>query len=168
MTAATGLRTWTLLIAAPAQMWSSNDAHRAGPRATSAIRKQWRQAAFDAARLAELPKHLGRVRFKVTFHFPDRIDRDALNYADTAKPVIDGFGPPFVQKPTAKKPKGASAPGWTLIPNDTPKHLESTALGIGPLWRDVLAGLDPRQAARLASSHGGLTVAITDLTEVDS
>lgn len=168
MTAATGLRTWTLLIAAPAQMWSSNDAHQKGPHATSANRKKWREAAYDAARLAQLPKHLGRVRFEITFHFRDRARRDALNYAETAKPVVDAFGPPFVRLPTPKKPGGSSAPGWSLIPDDTPQYLESTALGIGPLWRDVLAGLDPQQAARLVSSHGGLTVAITDLTEVDS
>lgn len=159
-------RTWTLLIPAPASLWSANDSHKKGPRASSANRAAWRQAAYQAAQIHRLPKNLARIRLAIVFHFQSRLHRDALNYADTAKPVIDAFGPPFVQAPTAKKPKGASAPGWTLIANDTPEFLESTSLAIGPLWRDVLAGMDPREARRLASEFGGLTVTITDLSAV--
>lgn len=168
MTAMTVTRTWTILIPAPVQLWSTNDSHKKGPRATSANRKEWRTAGFQAAQRYNLPKGLSRVRFEFTFHFPDRQKRDALNYSETAKPVVDSWGPPFVQKPTAKKPRGASAPGWTLIADDTPQFLESTSLAIGPLWRDVLAGLPERERRALESRHGGITVVITDLGGVAS
>jgi hypothetical protein len=155
---------WTLLIPAPVPLWSTNDSHRRGPRATSANRKEWRQAGYNAARKAGLPKGLDRVRYAVSFHFADRLRRDALNYSETAKPLIDGFGPPFVQKPTKKVPQGRSAPGWSLIPDDTPQYLEATALSIGPLWCDVLAGLPEQRARILQSRWGGVTVVITDLS----
>jgi hypothetical protein len=161
----TEARTWTLRIPAPAPLWSTNDSHKKGPRATSANRKQWREAGYATARKAQLPKGLARVRFSVTFHFKDRARRDALNYSETAKPVIDSWGPPFVQAPTAKKPQGSAAPGWSLIPDDTPQFLESTSLAIGPLWREVLADLPEGERQPLASPFGGLTVIITDLSE---
>ncbi|RKR92836.1 hypothetical protein BDK92_7318 [Micromonospora pisi] len=160
-------RTWTLHIAAPAQLWSTNDSHNKGPRPTSANRKQWRKAGYDTAAFYRLPKHLRRVRYNITFHFTDRARRDALNYSETAKPVIDAFGPPFVQAPTAKRPNGASAPGWSLIPDDTPEYLESATLAIGPLWPTVLAGLPAADRRRLVSPHGGMTVVITDLSPAD-
>lgn len=165
MTIATAVRTWTLLIPGPVALWSTNDSHKQGPRATSANRAEWRRAGYAAAAQHRLPKNLTRIRLGFVFHFQNRLHRDALNYADTAKPVIDAFGPPFVQTPTAKKPKGAAAPGWTLIANDTPEFLESTSLAIGPLWRDVVAG-DPLDGWRLDSKFGGLTVTITDLSAV--
>jgi hypothetical protein len=158
-------REWTLLIPAPAQLWSTNDSHKKGPQATSANRVQWRSAGFAAAQKARLPKGLQRVRFVVTFHFQNYKRRDALNYSETAKPVIDSWGPPFVQAPTAKRPKGSSAPGYGLIPDDTPQYLAGTELSIGPLWRDVLADLPERQRRALASPYGGLTVVISDLSE---
>lgn len=159
-------RTWTILIPAPVQLWSTNDSHKKGPRATSANRKEWRTAGYRAAQVHRLPKGLARVKFEFTFHFPDQQKRDALNYSETAKPVVDSWGPPFVQKPTVKKPQGASAPGWSLIPDDTPQFLESTSLAIGPLWREVLAGLPEREQRALASPYGGITVVITDLSGV--
>ncbi len=165
--AAAETRTWTILIAAPVPLWSTNDSHNRGPRATSANRKEWRTAGYRAAQIHRLPKGLSRVRFEFTFHFPDRQKRDALNYSETAKPVVDSWGPPFVQKPTAKRPQGASAPGWALIPDDTPEFLESTSLAIGPLWREVLANLPVPQQRALASQHGGITVVITDLGSVE-
>jgi hypothetical protein len=79
VTAMTITRSWTLLIPAPAPLWSTNDSHKKGPRATSASRVQWRSAGYVAAQKAHLPKGLSRVRFAVTFHFnlPER-DRRAL------------------------------------------------------------------------------------------
>lgn len=163
MTAATAVREWTLLIPAPVPLWSANDSHDRGARATSVSRKAWRNAAYESAQKVWLPKGLSLVRFAITFHFQDRTKRDVLNYADTAKPLIDGYGPKFFQPPTKKRPAGASAPGWGLIPDDDPRYVESTSLAIGPLWREVLAGLDQRRALQLASEHGGVTVTITDL-----
>lgn len=159
-----GHREWTLLIPAPAPLWSANDAHKRHPHATSANRAHWRLAGYQAAQAARLPKGLTRIRLEFTFHSKDHRRRDALNYADTAKPLVDAFGPPFVQAPTAKVPRGRSAPGWSLIPDDTPEYLASTALSIGPLWRDVLADMGLRESRRLASAHGGVTVVIADLS----
>lgn len=153
---------WTLRIPAPAPLWSSNDSHRHGPRATSANRVHWRAATYTAAAAAKLPKGLSRVRIFVMFHFTDRRRRDALNYADTAKPIVDAFGPPFVVAPTVKASRGKAAPGWGLIPDDTPEYLEFAAPLIGSLWRDVLAGFDAKVAHRLASPYGGVTVTIVD------
>ncbi len=156
-------RTWTLLIPAPAPMWSTNDSHRHGPRASSANRVHWRQAGYLAARAADLPKGVDRVRMEFTFHFANRLRRDALNYSETAKPVIDGMGPPLFHAPTEKAPAGKSAPGWGLIVDDTPEHLVSASLAIGPLWRDNLAGLDPADRKALQSAHGGLTVVVAEV-----
>jgi hypothetical protein len=163
MATVTATREWTLLIPAPAPLWSANDSHKKGPRATSASRVLWRGVAYQYAQLHNLPKGLARVRFAITFHFQDRARRDALNYSETAKPAIDAMGPPFFQAPTAKRPKGLSAPGYGLIPDDTPEFLESATLAIGPLWRDVLAGLPGCEARTLASPYGGLTFVVTDL-----
>jgi len=162
------MTTWTLHIPAPAPLWSTNDSHRNGPQSTSANRKEWRKASYEAAALHRLPKNLKRVRYAITFHFAYHKRRDALNYSETAKPLIDGFGPPFVQKPTKKRPQGVSAPGWSLIPDDTPEYLESTSLSIGPLWRTVLAGMPAAEQRRLQSRYGGVTVVVTDLSEPDS
>lgn len=166
MTVALAVRTWTLLIPAPVALWSANDTHKRGPHATSANRSAWRKAGYEAAQIHRLPRHLDRIRLAFVFHFQTNHGRDALNYADTAKPVIDGFGPPFIQAPTPKKPRGSSAPGWMLIADDTPQHLESTSLAIGPLWRDVIAAADGGEVRRLTSKFGGLTVTITDLSAV--
>lgn len=153
-----GLHRWELIIEAPCPLWSANDSHRAGPHKSSGNRKMWRNEAYRTARLHRLPRGLARVRFDIVFHFTNRARRDALNYADTAKPVIDALGPPFVQKPTPKKPKGSSAPGWSLIPDDTPQYLASTTLSIGPLWRDAVAG-----SINADNVWGGLTLTITEL-----
>jgi hypothetical protein len=108
---------------------------------------------------------LDRVRIDVLLHFTDRRPRDAGNYADTAKPAVDALGPPFLRMPTAKNPTGASAPGWSLIPDDTPIHLDGPHVEVGPLWREVLASANRPLAALLASPYGGITLTITDLTE---
>lgn len=157
-------RTWTLLIAAPCKHININDSHGRAWAGTSKLRKEWRKAAYKAAAAAQLPKGLDRVRIDIVLHFTRGGHRDALNYADTAKPVIDAFGPPFRQAPTEKRPNGTNAPGWLLIPDDTPEHLEASPILIGPVWREMLAGLTVAQQWRLQSQFGGLTVTITDLT----
>jgi hypothetical protein len=157
-------RTWTVLIPAPCALWSANDAHRSSRFSTTGTRKDWRQAGYEAAQINRLPRGLSRIRLALTFHFVKNARRDALNYADTAKPIIDAWGPPFHQAPTPKKPRGASAPGWSLIPDDTPAYLESTTLAIGPLWPAVVKAAPEYDRARLTSTFGGVTAVITELT----
>ena len=158
------LRIWRLILAAPCQLWSANDSHREGRFKTTAIRKAWREHTYEQIRTARLPKGVARVSFGIVFHFTDAARRDSLNYADTAKPIVDAFGPPFVQKPTVKKPAGAASPGWSLIPDDGPREVESTELSIGALWQDVITAddwtLTRPDVIALDRGWGGVTVVV--------
>jgi hypothetical protein len=131
-----GLRIWRLTLAAPHPIWSANDVRRKGDMQEAKMRKEWRTHTYSRIAAAKLPQHLPRVSLSIVFHFTTAGRRDALNYAATAKPIIDAFGPPFVQKPTIKKPSGSFAPGWSLIDDDDPRHVEDTDLSIGTLWQD--------------------------------
>src|ERR1044072_6074670 len=143
-------------------MWSANDAHRGGKFDTARVRKAWRDHTYQTLRQARMPKGLGRVRCSVLFHPMIDNRRDALNYADPAKPIIDAFGPPFVQKPTEKKPNGAAAPGWSLIPDDTPQYVDAIDLAFGHLWQDVITAegypLARADVIALDRKWGGVTV----------
>lgn len=163
------LRVWRLILPAPCELWSANDAHRANRFEVSRIRKQWRTAAYELCQQAQLPRGLKRISLALAFHPCINNRRDALNYADTAKPIIDGFGPPFLQKPTKKKPAGASAPGWSLIPDDTPEHLESVELSIGPLWQHIVPQVRTAAAVNaLDRKWGGVTIVIQELPARDT
>jgi hypothetical protein len=158
------LRVWRWVLPAPCQMWSANDEHRGNEYDTARVRKAWRSAMFNRLTATRPPTGLARVAFDVVFHFTSDSRRDALNYASTAKPVIDAFAPPFVQKPTVKKPSGAFAPGYAMIPDDSPREVESTALSIGPLWQDVITApgwtLTRADVHALDRRWGGITVVV--------
>jgi len=156
-------RIWKMIIPAPAAILSTNATHNMHPNSVSKWRKTWRTHTYDLIRAADLPKHLARVDFAVVFHFTTYGRRDALNYADTAKPIIDAFGPPFVQAPTKKKPQGSTSPGWSLIDDDDPIHVDSTDLSIGQHWA-FLAAANPTQAnlRALDNKHGGVTIVIRE------
>lgn len=158
------LRVWRWVLPAPCQMWSANDEHKGNEYDTARIRKTWRSAIVDRLTADRAPTGVQRVSFSIVFHFTTDGRRDALNYASTAKPIIDGFGPPFVQKPTAKKPAGAYSPGYGFIPDDTPRYVEDTSLSIGPLWQDVITAdgwdLTLADVAALDRGWGGVTVVV--------
>jgi hypothetical protein len=160
------LRIWRITLAAPCPLWSANDAHRASKYATADIRKKWRTLTFNTLTALKLPTGLARVSFDLAFHPVIDNRRDALNYADTAKPIIDAFGPPFIQKPTTKKPGGAFAPGYNLIPDDTPQYVEDNTLAFGDLWQDVITR--PGWPLTLADVHaldnkwGGVTIVVSE------
>lgn len=158
-----GLRIWQMTISAPAEILSINATHNMHPQSVAKWRKTWRQTTYDLIRDADLPRHVPRVHFSVGFHFTSYLRRDALNYADTAKPVIDAFGPPFVQKPTKDKPQGSHAPGWTLIDDDDPVHVDGTELFIGQHW-GFIAAANPTRDNLLAldSKRGGITIVIRE------
>jgi hypothetical protein len=148
-------RVWRVILPAPHALWSANDTHRKGRFDVSAARKAWRHASYNAVRAAGIPQGLPRVSLSLVWHFTDDGRRDSLNYADTAKPIIDGMAAPFIQKPTIKKPSGAYAPGALIIADDTDAYVEDTNLKIGPLWQDVITA-------------DGYTLTLADLTALDN
>lgn len=160
------LRIWRLILPAPYRLWSANDAHRESPYKTADMRKAWRTYTYTRIVAARLPQGLARVSFDIAFHFTDAARRDSLNYADTAKPIIDAFGPPFVQKPTAKKPAGAAAPGASVIADDTDAYVETTSLSVGDLWQDVITTdgypLTLADVTALDRGWGGVTVVLAE------
>jgi hypothetical protein len=157
------LRVWRMTTHAPAPILSINATHNMHEMKVAAWRKTWRNHIYTQIERAQLPQHLPRVSFAVMFHLCTYGRRDALNYADTAKPIIDAYGPPFVQKPTAKKPSGAHAPGWSLVDDDDPAHVNDINLSFGKLWGFVAYDhptLDNIRA--LDNKHGGVTIVINE------
>lgn len=167
-----GHRVWKIVTAAPCRMWSANDAHRADKYGTAKVRKAWRGHTYELLKAADFPRGLARISLTVLFHPVIDNRRDALNYADTAKPIIDAFGPPFVQKPTLKKPSGASAPGWSVIPDDTLQYLADTTLTFGDLWQDVITApgwpLSWADVVALDNKWGGVTIVVGELPPVEA
>ena len=60
-------------------------------RVTTPIKADWRRAANNAARDADLPKGLPRVRIDATINKPRAGSYDAMNYYATLKPIVDGL-----------------------------------------------------------------------------
>lgn len=161
-----GHRIWRIILPAPHALWSANDTHRENRFKVATMRKTWRTHTYDTITALRIPQGLARVSFSIVWHFTDNTRRDSLNYADTAKPIIDAFAPPFVQKPTAHKPLGAYAPGASIIADDTDRYVESTSLSIGPLWQDVITtGGYPLTLADIAAldrEWGGVTIVLAE------
>lgn len=156
-------RIWKMVIAAPAAILSINATHNMDKMKVAAWRKKWRTHTYNLIEAAQLPQHLPRVSFSIVFHLPTYARRDVLNYADTAKPIIDAFGPPFVQKPTPKKPGGAHAPGWSLIDDDDPIHVEDIKMSFGQHWAFIAAANPTREnLAALDAKRGGVTIVIRE------
>jgi hypothetical protein len=171
---------WRLVIPAPAEWLSANDRLNWATRARAS--RAWRAAAAMYLIQARPPKGLSRVRLDLVLLFGDRRSRDTDNYRPTAKAVVDAFGPPFLRAPSARS-RGASGPGYGMIPNDDPAHLDGPHLHPGSqTWADFarratsadLAGYPP--GGRLVVSHpiahlvanrrGGLVVVATDLSQL--
>ena len=164
-------RVWRIVLPAPYQLWSANDTHSANRFKVSEMRKMWRTATYNAIVAHRLPQGLPRVSFDIAWHFTDLTRRDSLNYADTAKPIIDAFGPPFVQKPTKKKPAGAHAPGAAVIADDTDAYIDEISLRVGLLWQDVITAdgyrIDLASVNALDREWGGVTIVVGELPPVD-
>src|SRR5262249_54533101 len=111
----------------------------------------WRGATVDRARLARLPRDLGRIRVEPTAHFRGRPPvRDSSNLEPTLKACIDGLGPSRILQ---RKGRRIPVPGYGLIPDDDDAHLELERLKIG-------APLEYKPYA----NAGELVLLITDLT----
>lgn len=119
---------WRYPIVAPNPLLSMNDNLKA--RRIRGDVGEWREASYNAAAAAGLPKGVGRVQVTMTVHEPAGGGRhDRMNLGATAKPIIDGLSAPFrytrTEKfgtRTVKVPQ--EAPGWGLIPNDSDTFLD--------------------------------------------
>jgi crossover junction endodeoxyribonuclease RusA len=80
---------WTLEVPAPADWISLNDRGHWATRAR--LTKAWRHSAHMYARLAALPKGLGRVHITAAVIKSTARAYDAHNLNPTAKAVIDGL-----------------------------------------------------------------------------
>ena len=109
-----------LIIPAPAKWLSANGSYSRWERARHV--KTWREATLVHARAARLPRGLARVRIDAVLMFPTRRHRDEHNFMPTLKAIVDGLGPD--RSRVTKTGKHISAPGYGLIPDDTPAHLE--------------------------------------------
>jgi hypothetical protein len=148
VTTMTEPRIWPLDLPIPVDMLSSNN--RLGWRGEAKAVAEWRGSAFTTARQHKLPTGLARVRIDICV-WPAHRRLDRATMEPLCKAVVDGFGPPFFRKPNPKTGyRGASAPGYNLIPNDDPTHLDGHHL-------HLLDPLPPR---------GRVLVLITDLSHV--
>lgn len=152
MSAVTDLRTWQLIIPAPAVMYTENTDKPwwvTGPAV-----KAWREASFLYATKARLPKGLARVRIDVMLHFTDLRDRDTLNvHKYVVKPITDGL----CKARTVKTKTGFRVePGYGLVPDDNPRYVDGPYPTIG-------GKVDKKQ-----HPLGLAVVTIVDLSEVAS
>jgi hypothetical protein len=152
MAAMTVTRAWTLTINAPAPMYTENT--REHWRKTAAAVKEWRAASFTYAHKAKLPTGLNRVRIDVVLHFTDTRDRDTLNlHKYVVKPLVDGLS----KSRTVKTKTGVRVePGYQLIPDDNPRHLD----GPYPLIGAPVSKKD--------HPYGLAVITITDISEESS
>lgn len=121
-------RSWRLEIPAPVKWINVNEHHRHwGPKAR--LTKEWRDAALMYARKAKLPKGLAHIRIDATLHFTSRLARDAANYGDTLKGVVDGLCRD--KSHVNKNGKTIHAPGYGLIWDDSTNYLDGPFLRIG-------------------------------------
>lgn len=127
-------RSWRLEIPAPVKWVNVNEPMHWAPKAK--LVKEWRNAALTYARQSRLPKGLPHVRIDAVLHFTDRRPRDAANYSDTLKGVVDGLCRD--KSHLNKKNKWVQAPGYGLIWDDSTKYLDGPFLRIGdPVSRKV-------------------------------
>lgn len=105
-------RQWTVQVTAPAPFLNTNE--RLHGRAAARIVKAWRDATNVYARQAKLPA-LSRARIRADIHWPTRRRRDAHNYMNTIKAMIDGLI------------------DHGLLPDDSDQHLLSVEIcGVPP------------------------------------
>jgi crossover junction endodeoxyribonuclease RusA len=81
-------RTWVIEFPAGQKLLNAND--RLHHMAKYRITKQLRADAFLLAKAAKIP-HLERARIDCTYEPPDQRRRDAANWQDAAKPLVDGL-----------------------------------------------------------------------------
>lgn len=82
------MNTWTVEFPAGQKLLNANQ--RLHHMAKYRITKQLRGDAFKLAKAMRIPR-LERARIDCTYEPPNRRTRDAANWHDTAKPLVDGL-----------------------------------------------------------------------------
>jgi hypothetical protein len=126
-------KVWIMRFPAPAPMISTNT--NRSWRATSPVKKQWRDATFRYAQLWKLPTGLQKVHIRVELRFPVGGRRDPPNYYGlVAKPIVDGLA--SGRRYTITKGSNAGTRvienGYGLIPDDSPTYLEDLKIVVIP------------------------------------
>jgi crossover junction endodeoxyribonuclease RusA len=85
---ATSPRTWRIEMPAGLKLLNANDRYHWAPKAR--IVRELRKAAWALTKAAKVP-HLDRAQIDCIYEPPDRRSRDAANWADSAKPCVDGI-----------------------------------------------------------------------------
>lgn len=86
-----GAREWRVVVTGPGAghtAWITANKRQHWAHKARLVRA-WRENAQWATRRARLPQ-LERARIVAHLHFPDARKRDANNYADTLKAIVDG------------------------------------------------------------------------------
>lgn len=107
-------RTWTIEMPAGMELLNANQRLHWAPKAR--ITKALRDAAYILARKQRIPR-LERARIVCVYEPPDRRERDALNWADSAKACVDGI----------------CGDAGVLI-NDSSKYLDGPYMEIGEVY----------------------------------
>jgi len=150
-------RVWTLTFLAPCPWLTANTLN--GPNdmhARARLVRKWRRCACDSCQAGNLPcgdARLDYIRVAMTARFrgrPPVRDGNAGNLDPTKKAVLDGLGPARTRQVNGVT---RTSPGWGLIPDDSDKHIESSAITIG----------EPLPKTVIPDHPGLLTVTITEL-----
>ncbi len=126
-----GNTVWRLQFPAPAKILSINTAKHW--RVTSPNKKTWRQAMYTYAHHAHLPTNAPHIRVDVHIQFPTGARRDPPNYHPyVAKPIVDALGPGRTYTSRSAGVGRVTEPGYGLIADDDPTHLDGPHITIGP------------------------------------
>ena len=134
MPAATGLRTWTLTIPAPAIWLNANQ--RTDLRRQTPDRRAWRDAGRVYAMQAKLP-NLQRAHILAELRFADARRRDVHNLYPTVKALVDGLV------------------DFGLLPDDSHEYLIGPDLRYGPRVAKRPVGVSGEVVLTITELSGG-------------
>lgn len=146
---------WTVEIPALSPLgWLSANKRPAHHKVAAAQRAQWRVHAFAHAQRHKrlLPRGMAYAKVELHFQVKTYARRDTVNLNDTAKPIIDAFGPP---RTYVRKTGAVHEPGLGVFAGDDPAHMagpflyladeEYTGLLDGIVWMRII-DLSPRRS----------------------
>lgn len=119
---------WKIEIPAPYPLgWITANERPANHKVAAAQRRQWRLHAYAYGQKVRrlLPCGLTYVKTEICFQVKTYNRRDPLNFAETAKPIIDAFGPTRKYK---RKTGWVHEPGLGVYVDDDAAHLAGPSL----------------------------------------
>ncbi len=144
-------RTWTVVVNMPVwggrgknawtpvgwQSLNNLPDNRFAKMKWSKAKKRWRVAAYSAIVNARVPQHLGRIEVDIELRFTtNQTSRNAENFEQTIKPVIDALGQQRIYNVTDKKTgkeKQVIEVGWNVVDGDDERYLvRAGRVRIGP------------------------------------